>query len=90
MKPNIRIERIGGKEIRWINGVPYSRPRPKYVDLWETCRKENWILIIDCPDCEGTGEREVQADAREFTVTPEYKDIKCELCDGVGEIENID
>ena len=90
MTLNIKIERKDGKEIRWVNGVPYSRPRAKYIDLWETCRKENWMPIIDCPDCEGTGEREVQADAREFTVTPGHKKIDCALCDGVGEIENID
>ena len=40
-----------------------------------------------CLDCEGEGEREVQADAREFDLIQKFKIIKCETCNGEGEIE---
>jgi len=89
---NIHIERKDGKEIRWVNGVPYTRPRAKYVDYWEHHKEDLQELfgLMDCPDCDGSGLKEVRDDAREFDIDEKWKTIKCRLCDGVGEIENIE
>lgn len=78
---NIKIEHRNGKEIRWVNGVPYTRPSAKHTDYWERC-----------PECDGTGEREVMDTetknrVRDFTVTPSSIIIPCENCKGEGRIE---
>lgn len=38
-----------------------------------------------CPDCEN-GEIEVRDDAREFDINERWKKVKCETCNGEGEI----
>ena len=54
-------------------------------DICNDC-KEHCAVMTKCPDCED-GEREVRDDAREFDINERWKTIKCETCNGEGEIE---
>ena len=49
-------------------------------------KREDCTCTNPCPDC-FMGEIEVRDDAREFDIDEKWKTIKCETCNGEGEIE---
>lgn len=63
-------------------------PKPMMDDIegWKHWAEQNGLK--PCPDCED-GEIEIldEDNIREWTITPPYKKIPCENCEGKGWIE---
>ena len=60
-------------------------------DICTAC-KEHCGVMISCPECDGTGEREVidtetKNRVRDWTETPSSIIVPCPECNGEGEIE---
>ena len=74
--------------IRWSNGVPFGGHSQKeyYFERMIEYDSANEV----CPQCDGIGKIDIldQSKINPTTISPPYKSVTCESCNGIGYIED--